>query len=91
MLSSLDRMAAMKHFLSLLAFAVALPAAATSQTLDAAKLTGRWSGTGTFFKAELREQLGSVDFSAEFKADHSGTGRVGGATMEGVRVKPSRA
>lgn len=77
--------------LAVLALTALLSMPAASQSVDASKLTGRWSGTGTFFKADLRERLGAVPFFAEFKADRSGTGRVGGATMEKVRVKPSRA
>src|SRR5689334_12449742 len=70
----------------LVAFAVALPAAAPAQTLDVTKLTGRWQGSGVFFKADLRDRLGSIAFTAEFKADRTGTGRVGGATMQDVHV-----
>lgn len=76
--------------LSLLALATLLPARSRSQALDPAKIVGRWSGTGSFFNADLQKQAGSVPFVTEFRADRSGTGRVGEATLQVVRVTPAR-
>ena len=72
-----------------LALTLAVLAAAAPQALDAAKLTGRWRGDGVFFKADLRDQLGPIPLTVEFKADHSATGAVGGATMQSAHVASS--
>lgn len=70
--------------------ATVLASGAAAQTLDASKLAGRWSGTGEFFKEDLQRTIGSVGFEAVFKADNSGTGRVGGAILQDVRVTTRR-
>ena len=76
--------------LSLLAVATLLPARGKSQTLDPARLVGRWSGTGSFFNAELQKKVGPLPVTTEFTADRSGTGRIGGATLQDMRIRPAR-
>lgn len=61
-----------------------------AQALDPARLVGRWSGSGRFFDADLQQKVGPVSFLAEFTANGSGSGRLGGATLRDVRVKATR-
>ena len=76
--------------ISVLAIAALLPARSESQTLDPARLVGRWSGTGSFFDAELRQRVGAVPLAVELASDRTGTGRIGQAAMNDVQVKPTR-
>ena len=63
--------------------------ATDAQNLDPRKLTGRWSGNGTFFDTELQKRVGAVPFAFEIAADRSGTGHAGAAEMQDVHVKPA--
>ena len=65
-------------------------AAAAAQRPDASKLVGRWSGTGTFFNAELRKKADSLPFELDIAPDRSGSGRVDAVDLREVRVKPTR-
>jgi hypothetical protein len=67
-----------------------LPERSASQTLDAGRVVGRWSGSGSFFDAELRQKAGAVPFVVEIAADRSGSGRIGDAVLNDVQVKPTR-
>ena len=72
---------------------LALGIAATSaygQTLDPARLSGRWTGTGTFFKPELQEKAGPVRMTVEFADGKLVTGEVGGAKAQRAPVKSGR-
>ena len=75
--------------LSLLAMVLPIGAAG-AQTRDPAKLVGRWSGQGMFFNAELQKKVDSLPFVIEIGPDRSGSGQVGAATLQDVRVKPTR-
>ena len=71
--------------------ALAIPVWTTNaQRPDPAKLVGRWSGTGTFFSADLRKKVDSIPFELEIDSDRSGKGRVGEVALRDVLVKPSR-
>ena len=61
-----------------------------AQTIDSSKLVGRWSGTGTFFSAELRQKVDSVPFVLHIEPDRSGTGRVAGVALQDVQMKRTR-
>jgi hypothetical protein len=61
-----------------------------AQSVDPDKLVGRWSGTGTFFNAELRQKVDSVPFVLTIDPDRSGTGRVAGVALQGVRMKATQ-
>jgi cyanophycinase len=74
----------------LLAVATILPRHGSSQDLDPARLVGRWSGSGSFFNAELQKKIGTLPVVTEFTADRSGTGRIGDATLTDVRIRPAR-
>ena len=76
--------------LPLLALATMFPACSRSQALDPARLVGRWSGSGSFSSGDLQKKVGSLPFVAEFTPDRSGTGRVGQATLQDVRMTPTR-
>jgi hypothetical protein len=76
--------------LALLALATFRPARSQPQAIDPAKLVGRWSGSGSFFSADLQKRVGSLPFVTEFKPDRSGSGSVGQATLQDVRIKPTR-
>ena len=77
------------HVLPLLALATLFTACSQTQALDP-RLVGRWSGSGSFSSADLQKKVGSLPFVAEFKPDRSATGRVGQATLQDVRMKPTR-
>jgi len=79
----------MSRLVPLLLVAV-VACAVNAQPRDPGKLVGRWSGTGTFFNAELRGKVGSLPFVLQVEPDRSGTGRVGGAALKDVRVMPTR-
>ena len=76
--------------LALLVVATLLPAQGASQALDATRLVGHWSGSGTFSNADMQKKVGSLPFVVEFNADRSATGRVGNATLQDARVKSTR-
>ena len=78
-----------KHSLLLVA-ALHLPAVIHSQALDPATLSGRWSGTGTFFKADLAEKLGPIPITLEFKSGELIAGTVGEARLGRVRATSAR-
>ena len=80
------------HFILLpfLAAALLVPATGEAQSLDPAALTGRWSGSGTFFSADMQRKASSLAFILDVKADGSGTGRIGDAAFQIVRVNPAR-
>ena len=61
-----------------------------AQAIDPNKLVGRWSGSGTFFNAELQKKVDSVPFVLEIGNDRSGKGRVGEVELSDVLVKPTR-
>ncbi len=68
-----------------------LPACSSaSQGPDPARLVGRWSGTGHFFSPELQQQVPSLPFTVAFGADGSGTGRIGEATWQEIRLEEAR-
>ena len=79
-----------KLVLCLLVVATLVPVRSTAQAPDAARLAGRWSGSGTFSDADVRKKVGSIPFAVEFKADRSVTGRVGNATLQDARMKSAR-
>lgn len=64
--------------------------AVAAQSADPSKLVGRWSGSGTFFSAELQKKVDSLPFVLHIEPDGSGTGRIGEAELRDVRVKPTR-
>ena len=64
--------------------------AVDAQNLDPAMLVGRWSGSGTFFDAELQKRVGTLPFALQIAPDNSGTGQVGSATLQDVHVNPTR-
>ena len=70
----------------LLAFTTLFPARTTSQPLAPSGLVGRWAGSGTFFNRDLHAKVGPVPFVAEFTTESAGTGRVGQAVLQDVRV-----
>lgn len=71
--------------------AVVVPFRATSaQAIDSSKLVGRWSGTGTFFSAELRQKVDSIPFVLQIGPDRSGTGHVAGVALRDVEMKQTR-
>jgi hypothetical protein len=72
--------------LLLVAFAPLLPPQSETQARVPARLVGRWTGTGTFFDRDLHANVGPISFVAEFESDSTGTGRVGQATLQGMRV-----
>ena len=72
--------------LLLMAFTPLLPARTRSQSPAPARLIGRWAGSGTFFNRDLQAKVGPVPFVAEFKTDSAGTGRIGRATLQDLRV-----
>ena len=76
--------------LALLVVATLFPVRGMTQALDATRLVGRWSGSGTFSNVAIQKKVGSLPFVAEFKADRSATGRVGNATLQDARVKSTR-
>ena len=76
--------------LRVLAVALLVPASSSAQSLDPAGLVGRWSGSGTFFSADMQRKAGSLAFTLELKADGTGTGRIGDATLQVVEVKRAR-
>ena len=61
-----------------------------AQSVDPSKLVGRWSGSGTFFSADLRQKVDSVPFVLHIEPDRSGTGRMAGVALHGVQMKPTR-
>lgn len=63
---------------------------ADAQRPDPGKLIGRWSGTGTFFSADLRKKVDSIPFELEIGSDRSGKGRLGGVALSEMLVKPNR-
>ena len=63
---------------------------ADAQRPDPGKLIGRWSGTGTFFSADLRKKVDSIPFELEIGSDRLGKGRLGGVALSEVLVKPNR-
>ncbi|HEX6048702.1 MAG TPA: hypothetical protein VFZ21_05530 [Gemmatimonadaceae bacterium] len=63
---------------------------ASAQRPDPGKLFGRWSGTGTFFSADLRKKVDSIPFELEIDPDRAGKGRVGEVLLSDVLVKPNR-
>ncbi len=58
-----------------------------AQSPDQRRIVGKWSGTGTFFNAELHQRVGALTFEASFDAKSSGAGRIGAARLEQVRVE----
>jgi len=74
----------------LLIVALHLPAATRAQALDPSTLTGRWSGTGAFFKADLAEKLGPIPITLEFKSGELIAGTVGDARLGRVRATSAR-
>lgn len=76
--------------LSFLAMVVVPLCAVDAQTRDASKLVGRWSGNGTFYSAELQRKVDSLPFVLTIEPDRSGSGQVGVAVLQDVRVKPTR-
>ena len=80
----------MKRLVHLLMLVVLPGCALNAQTRDDSKLVGRWSGTGTFFNAELQKKVGSLPFVLQVEPDRSGTGRVNGVALQDVRVVPTR-
>jgi hypothetical protein len=73
-----------------LALTTLLPARTTPQPLVSAGLVGRWAGSGTFFNRDLHAKVGPVPFVAEFATESAGTGRVGQAILQDVRVVRSK-
>jgi hypothetical protein len=69
-----------------LAFTTLFPARTTSQALAPSGLVGRWTGSGTFFNRDFHTKVGPVPFVAEFATASAGTGRVGEAILQDVRV-----
>lgn len=63
---------------------------AQAQRPDPGKLIGRWSGTGTFFSADLRKKVDSIPFELEIDSDRLGKGRLGEVPLSEVLVKPNR-
>jgi hypothetical protein len=61
-----------------------------AQSLDPAKLIGRWSGHGAFYSPDLRKKVDSLPFALEIERDHSGSGRVGDVSLRDVRVRQTR-
>ena len=80
----------MRRLVPLLLVAVVPACAVDAQTRDPGKLVGRWSGTGTFFNAKLQEKVGSLPFVLQVEPGRSGTGSVGEAALQDVRVIPTR-
>ena len=80
----------MRHsVLSLLAILVPF-CAVGAQARDASKLVGRWWGSGTFFNADLQKTVDSLPFMLEIEPHRAGSGQVGAASLQDVRVKPTR-
>jgi hypothetical protein len=61
----------------------------STQTRNPGTLVGRWSGTGTFFNADLQKKVGSLPFVLHLAPDRTGTGSVGGVPLRDVRVLPT--
>jgi hypothetical protein len=80
----------MRRLLPLLLTIVVPFSTVGAQNLDPGKLVGGWSGTGTFFNAELQKKVGALPFVFHIAPDRSGTGRVGAAELQDVHVKPTR-
>ncbi len=74
----------------LLVVAAPFPRDSAAQSLDPARLVGRWSGTGGFFSADMQRKAGSLAFLLDLKADGTGTGRLGEATLQITGVKAAR-
>ena len=82
----------MRPLLSTL-LAVVIPfvsASAQAQTPDPTRLTGRWSGYGTFFDAKLRKKVDSIPFILQIDADRTGSGAVAGVALRDVEVRSTR-
>jgi len=78
-----------KLVLGLLASVVPLTVG-RAQSLDPGKLIGRWSGSGTFYSADLRKKVDSLPFVLEIERDRTGAGHVGDVSLRDVRVRQTR-
>ena len=74
----------------LVVVAALVPSDSAAQSLDPTRLIGRWSGSGSFFGADMQRKAGSLAFLLDLRADGTGTGRIGEATLQITGVRPAR-
>lgn len=63
---------------------------ADAQTLDQARLAGRWSGSGVFFNAALQREFGAIPIVLECADDFVVSGRVGLSALQKPRLRKTR-
>lgn len=84
-------MGAMTKHLALGSLALLLATPAAAQKLAPESASGRWSGTGTFFKSDLAEKTGPIPIVLDIRSGKLVSGTVGAATMAGAPVNSGRS
>ncbi|MBL0169921.1 MAG: hypothetical protein IPP90_04180 [Gemmatimonadaceae bacterium] len=76
----------------LVAFALVgfLSAPGSAQAPDPTKMVGHWTGTGTFFDADLLKRVGPLAIELTMRPDGTGSGQLGGAAIRVLHSRPTR-
>ncbi len=83
----------MSRFISCLVLVLAIcvaGAASAERPRNVKPVVGNWSGTGTLYKPDLRQEVGPLDFSWTVAPDLTGAGKIGAATFRVTGVKHVR-